>query len=179
MKREADTTLQVSQTSSTADGASPHHQSHVTEAAWTGPGSVARSHSGTLEDAKVNIRLKLSALWTATMFLYAYGDIFGFFRPGIIDDIKAKKMAGFHIDQVFLLGVSVYILIPAVMIYLSLTLKPVVSRWTNVILGSLYSVSVLLSCVGETWAYYIFLSVAESALFLLIVWYAWKWPKQA
>jgi hypothetical protein len=64
-------------------------------------------------------------------------------------------------------------------IFLSLTLKSVVSRWTNVILGSLYAVSVLLSCVGETWVYYIFLSVAESALFLLIVWYAWKWSKQA
>jgi hypothetical protein len=35
----------------------------------------------------------------------------------------------------------------------------------------------VISCIGETWVYYISMSVAEIALLLLIVWYAWTWPK--
>jgi hypothetical protein len=31
--------------------------------------------------------------------------------------------------------------------------------------------------IGETWAYFIFLSVAEIGLLLLIVWFAWTWPR--
>jgi hypothetical protein len=139
---------------------------------------VARPDASTLADPKINVRLKLAALWTATLILFAYGDIFGLFRPGFIDDIKAKKAVGFHIDQAFLLGVSAYIFLATVMIFLSLTLKPVLTRSTNIVLGTLYAASILLSCIGESWAYYIFLSVAESALLVLVVWYAWTWPKE-
>ncbi len=35
-----------------------------------------------LEDVKVPIRLKLSALWAALMFCYVYGDYFGLYHPG-------------------------------------------------------------------------------------------------
>jgi hypothetical protein len=34
------------------------------------------------------------------------------------------------------------------------------------------------SAIGETDAYYVFLSAAEVALLLLIVWYAWTWPRR-
>jgi hypothetical protein len=34
------------------------------------------------------------------------------------------------------------------------------------------------SAIGETSVYYWFLSIAESALLLLIVWYAWTWPRR-
>ena len=36
----------------------------------------------------------------------------------------------------------------------------------------LYIVSIAISSIGETWAYYYFMSAAESALLALIVWYA-------
>ena len=35
---------------------------------------------------------------------------------------------------------------------------------------------IVVSMIGEAWAYFIFLSVAEIGLLLLIVWYAWTWP---
>jgi hypothetical protein len=56
-------------------------------------------------------------------------------------------------------------------------LSPTVNRWTNIVLPSLYVVSIVASAIGETSAYYWFLSIAESALLLLIVWYAWTWPR--
>ena len=134
--------------------------------------------AGALEDVKIPVKLKLSALWAATLFLYAYGDIFGFFRPDVIESVKAGKIAGFQINQVFLLAVSIYILIPSAMVFLALVLKPEVNRWANLIVSVAYFATIVLSAIGETWAYYIFLSLAESVLTLLIAWHAWKWPQQ-
>ena len=134
--------------------------------------------TGALEDVKIPVKLKLSALWAATLFLYAYGDIFGFFRPDVIESVKAGKIAGFQINQVFLLAVSIYILIPSAMVFLALVLKPEINRWANLIISVAYFATIVLSTIGETWAYYIFLSLAESVLTLLIAWHAWKWPKR-
>jgi uncharacterized protein DUF6326 len=134
--------------------------------------------AGALEDVKIPVKLKLSALWAATLFLYAYGDIFGFFRPDVIESVKAGKIAGFQINQVFLLAVSIYILIPSAMVFLALVLKPEVNRWANLIISVAYFATIVLSTIGETWAYYIFLSLAESVLTLLIAWHAWKWPQR-
>jgi hypothetical protein len=111
------------------------------------------------------------------LFLFAYGDIFGFFAPGRIEEVIAGEISGIEITQVFLLAVSVYIAIASVMVFLSLVLRPSVSRWFNIVLPILYFASIAASAIGETDAYYLFLSVVESALLLLLVWYAWTWPR--
>ena len=138
---------------------------------------MSTASSRVLEDVKVGVRLKMSALWIATLFLFAYGDIFGFFKPGQIADVISGQVSGIKITQVFLLGASVYVAIASVMVFLSLVLKPRVSRWTNIVLPILFIVSIAASVVGETWAYFIFLSIAEIGLLLLVIWYAWTWPR--
>jgi Family of unknown function (DUF6326) len=134
------------------------------------------SDSHILGDARIGVRLRISALWIAMLFLFAYGDIFGFFVPGRIDDIRAGEVSGIEITQAFLFAVSVYIAIASLMIFLTLVLRPNVGRWTNIVLPILYIVSIVASVVGEDWAYFWFLSIAECAVLLLILWYAWTWP---
>jgi len=131
-----------------------------------------------MEDVKINVKLKISALWVTIMFAFAYVDIFGFMKPGEIEGIIAGKMATFQIDQVFLFSVTLFMLIPSIMVFLSLVLKPKINRWTNIIVGILYFVINLGSCIDETWAFYIFGSIVESLLLLLIIWYAWNWPRK-
>jgi hypothetical protein len=46
------------------------------------------------------------------------------------------------------------------------------------VLPILYIVSIAISSIGETWAYYYFMSAAESAFLALIVWHAWTWPSR-
>ena len=65
--------------------------------------------SGVLEDVKIPVKLKLSASWAALMFLYAYGDIFAYFRPGFIEDVMAREVFAFEINQLFLLAISIYV----------------------------------------------------------------------
>ena len=133
------------------------------------------SGSGFVEDVRIGVRLKISALWIAMLFLFAYGDIFGFFKPGRIEEVTSGKISGIEITQGFLFAVSVYVAIASVMIFLSLVLRPPVCRWTNIVLPILYVVSIVAAAVGETDGYYVFLSTSEIALLLLIVRYAWTW----
>ena len=65
------------------------------------------------------------------------------------------------------------------MVFLSLSLKPKANRWANIIVGILQILVVLGSLfIGGAWVYYMFASIIEVVLLSLIVWYAWKWPKQ-
>jgi hypothetical protein len=139
---------------------------------------VSTSGSAFVEDAKIGVRVKISALWVVLLFLYAYGDIFGFFKQGQIEDIVSGEISGIDITQGFLFAVSVYVAVASVMIFLTLVLRPAAVRWSNVVLAILYIATIVGAAIGES-AYYWFLSVVEIATLLLIVRYAWTWPRAA
>ena len=128
-----------------------------------------------MEDMKINVKLKLSALWVAMMLLYIYADILSLFRPGQIEEMREGLMGPFPVTQTSLLVASLLMIIPAVMVFLSLALKPKVARWTNITVGVLYTLVNISNLIGEAWAYYIFFGIVEIVLTLLIVWYAWTW----
>ena len=133
-----------------------------------------------LEDPKINIKIMLSGLWIANMFIFIYVDYFGLFIPGVMEKIIAGEVAhtGIQVTQVFLLAGITLMMIPSLMIFLSLILPAKANRWTNIIVGILQIVVLVSALIGESWAYYIFATIVEVVLLLLIVWYAWKWPKQ-
>ena len=130
---------------------------------------------GILED----VRTKLSALWIAVMLLYIYADILSLFRPGQIEEIMDGLLGPVAVTQGSLVVASVLMIIPAVMVFLSLTLKPGVNRWTNIALGVFYTLVNISNLIGESWAYYISFGAVEIVFTLLIVWYAWTWPNPA
>jgi hypothetical protein len=128
-----------------------------------------------MEDVKINIQMKLSALWVALMLLYIYADIFKLFMPGEIEKMISGRQGPLPTTQGSLLTASILMIIPAVMVFLSLTLRPKVNRWANIILGILYTVVNVSNLIGETWAFYLFFGVVEIMLTFLIVGHAWKW----
>ncbi len=140
---------------------------------------MSTTNSGIFEDVRIGVRFRISSLWIAILFLFAYGDIFGFFAPGRIEEVMGGEISGIEITQLFLFGISVYIAIASVMVFLSLVLSPGVDRWANIVLSVLYIVSIVASAAGETSAYYVFLSSVEVALLLLIIWFAWTWPRSS
>ena len=119
--------------------------------------------------------MKLAALWVAMMLLYIYADILSLFRPGQIDEMIKGLMVPFPVTQGSLLVASILMIITAVMVFLSLTLKPKIDRWANITLGVLYTSVNISNLIGETWTYYIFFGITEIVLTILIVWYAWRW----
>ncbi|OAI13670.1 hypothetical protein A1359_12075 [Methylomonas lenta] len=131
-----------------------------------------------LEDIKINIKVQLTALWTAFMFLYIYVDYFHLYMPGSIRDILAGKMFVFDITQVVLLTGLASVTIPALMIFLSVALTAQVNRWTNIIVATVYIPYTFFNLVGEAWMHMEFGAVLEVVLLSLIIRYAWKWPRQ-
>jgi hypothetical protein len=130
-----------------------------------------------LDDIKVHVRLKISALWASVMFCYIYADYFGLYVPGKLQGMLAGRMEPLgSTTQGVLVGTSVMLAVPGVMIFLSLALKANLSRWMSIIFGLLYTVIILITMPGA-WAFYIFYGIVEVILTALIVWYAWTWPK--
>jgi hypothetical protein len=142
-----------------------------------------RRTAGDLEDVKVNVKIKLSALWVVLMFLYLYADVLAFYYPGIIKEIMGGQIVGIRIGKLFLLGSAVLMGIPSVMVFLSLVLKAKANRRTNIVLG-IFHAGVLLATMFipaetmETYPHHLFYLIAEAAFIVLIIRYAWKWPKR-
>lgn len=131
-----------------------------------------------LDDPKIHVRFKLSALWTAIMSCYIYGDFWGLYRPGNLKDILDGIGPLGPVSQGSLVAVSVLVAIPALMIFLSLALPPAWARWLNIVIGTALTAIVLATLPGA-WAFYVFMSLVEVALQLAVLWYAWRWPRFA
>lgn len=133
--------------------------------------------SGTTDylDYRINPRIKIAALWASMLFVYVYVDLFGFFRPDVRADIEAGKIFVFTVGQGVLLGMTVYVLIPILMLFLSLVLPVRLTRTANLVVTVIYGVTVVGGAVGE-WGYYMLGSLVEVVLLAAIVYFAWTWP---
>jgi hypothetical protein len=129
-------------------------------------------------DHPVDVRLKMAALWTATMLAVVFVDLFSLYRPDVRADIESGKIFVFEIGQPFLFFSMLYVVIPIVMIYLSVALPRRVNRPANVAVAGLYLVSIVGLAVGE-WSYYVLGSLVESVFLLLVIHHAWTWSRPA
>jgi hypothetical protein len=131
-----------------------------------------------LEDVKVNVKIKLSALWIVLMFCYTYADILGFYAPGNLEELLSGEIAGIKMTQSMLLGSAILMVIPSLMVFLSLILKSNINRLVNILAGIIYFI-VLVSTLftGRNPAYYQLFAAVKAVLLVLIVWLSWNWPR--
>lgn len=112
------------------------------------------------------------------MFLYIYNDYFSLYTHGTIEAMAKGDFGPLgQATQGVLTGVSIMLAIPALMIFLSAALRPLVSRWLNVALGVAYTVIEVLTLLSAPLFYQIVV-VLEIVLTALIVWIAWRWPRR-
>jgi hypothetical protein len=131
-----------------------------------------------LEDPKVNVKTKLSALWASVMFCYVYGDYFGLYGHGKLAEMMEGRIGPLgEATQGVLVGVSAMMAIPSVMVFLSLVLPPGLNRWLNLALGVAYTAIMLMTMRGAPTSY-VFMGVIEVLLTLLVAWHAWTWPRR-
>ena len=138
------------------------------------------NHSNKLEDFKVNVKIKLAALWTSVMFCYIYEDYFELYVPKKLERIISGD--GLLNTPMKLFSASFVLIIPALMIFLSILLIPKLSRLFNIIFGTLYTALMLwiASNYSDKWLRFaVVFAIVESIITAIIVWYAWKWPRQS
>lgn len=131
-----------------------------------------------LEDYRVNLRIQISALWTSVMFCYIYGDYFELYVPEKVEGLlNGQNMLDSPI-RLFL--ATVLLTIPALMIFLTVILKPELAKWLNIGVGlffTLFTFWVGIESISAWRLFYVFLAFVESILTFIIVLKAWHWPK--
>ncbi len=132
----------------------------------------------TLQDTRIDVKVKLAALWASVMFIYVYVDIVGFYKPGVVEDILAEKVGSLDISQTWALGALGLMIIPSLMVFLSVALPARVNRMANLIVGSFFLFVSIVNVVGESWAYIYLGAAVEVVILVLIIRYAWRWPAQ-
>ena len=121
----------------------------------------------------VDVRIILSALWVALMFLYQQGDVQRLYSG---DFIPGETELGEMMSPAMLWMISaITMTIPIVMIILSLTLNYPVNRWANMVVAILFFVYTLIGLGRYPSAYDRFLLIVSLGVNALTVWYAWKW----
>lgn len=132
-----------------------------------------------LERSSLSAGLRLSLLWASLMFLWIYNDYFSMYLPGTIENMTNGRIGPFEkASASVMVGLSLMLAIPALMIFLSSALPPVLSRWLNMLLGLAYTVIDGLTFIGSE-PFYQMVVGAETAVTLLIVWTALRWPREA
>lgn len=137
---------------------------------------MSSRHRGPLSDIELHPKFKIAALWVSTMFCYLYGDIFEFFRPGMLAALLAGRTPVGPTTQGALLAFAAMMAIPSLAVSLTLVLKPAISRAMNIVLGAAYTLIIIVTMRGG-WTFIIFLGLLEIGLTSLIVWTAWRWPR--
>jgi hypothetical protein len=117
----------------------------------------------------------LSTLWIFVMFNILYADILSFMDSRFLKELMTGYAGDIQITQGFLVVAAILLEIPIAMIFLSRVLKSRVNRWANIIAGAITLAFVIGG--GSTAPHYLFLATIEVVCLLLIVWYAWTWPK--
>jgi len=121
----------------------------------------------------VDIRIILSALWIAVVFLYQQGDVqrlySGDFKPGEVD------LGGVMSPETLWLVSAITMTIPVVMIILSLTLPHSANRWLNIVVAVFFFLYTVIGVGKYPSAYDRFLLIVSLAANILTIWYAWRW----
>src|SRR5574339_997945 len=116
----------------------------------------------------IDRKVLLSSLWLFVMLTYTYGDVVTLMDP--------VKHGSIELTESFLLGGSIYMMIPITMVLLSRILKYRASRWASIIAGTIMTITLTLALfVAVPTMYYAFFTAIEIACTAIIVWYAWTW----
>jgi Family of unknown function (DUF6326) len=139
---------------------------------------VTNLRTGELTDTKLDVKIVLSGLWISMLMVFAYVDIFGFFRADMIKGALAGKLpvVGFAINQRFLVLTTIYILIPSLMVVVALVAPARMNRISNIVIAALYTASILVG-MGDPWKYYVLGSAVEVVLLIVIIRVSVKWPR--
>jgi len=115
-----------------------------------------------------DMKVRLSALWLFAMLTYTYGDVVTLMDP--------VKHGSIQLTEGFLLGGSIFMMIPITMVLLSRILKYRANRLTSIIAGLIMTAVLPVTLfVAEPTMYYVFFTTIEIVCTALIVLYALKW----
>ncbi|WP_425287346.1 DUF6326 family protein [Lutimonas vermicola] len=144
--------------------------------------SLKRTSPKPLTNYSINIKVKLTVLWTALMFLYIYADYFRLMTPEKLERMMKLQTPMGPTSPGILVTFSVILIIPTLMIFLSIFLKPQINKWLNIVIASIYaciSILIIVSSIDNEWQlFFVIFNFVEIVVFAIIISQAWKWPRE-
>ncbi len=131
------------------------------------------------QNFEINPKIRLALLWVAVTLCYLYGDYFELYVPKKVEGLISGDNLLNTPFKLFL--AALMLAVPALMVVSSILLRPVLNRVLNIIFGIFYTLIMVLVGISsyDKWMlFYIFLAFVECVITLLIVRYAWIWPKE-
>jgi hypothetical protein len=130
-----------------------------------------------------DVKIKISVLWLFPLVGFLASAVLLFMEPGVLAElVEEGTIEGMQVGpELLLVGAIIDVLGPLVMVSLSLTLKGSMNRWLNIIVGGIYAVLEFITLLEELMnpkGYVVLMLIAAVVAPVLIVWHAWKWPKQ-
>jgi hypothetical protein len=143
--------------------------------------STKKTPPKTLANYHIDIKIKLAGLWTTLMFLYIYADYFRLMTPGKLEEMTKLQTPVGPTSPGLLMIFSMILIVPALMIFLSIFLKPHINKWLNLIIASIYagiSMLIIVSGIGDPWqSFFVLFNFVEILVFAIIIVQVLKWPK--
>jgi hypothetical protein len=123
-------------------------------------------------------KTKMSILWIIQAVAFA-----GLILLALLGSGAIKGLMETQISEGIRFVIAVFFFIPCIMAWFCLILKDSANRWLSFVLGILFAVIKLLSMSGVLSSAGVPAAIRFNEFWgflaaLLIIWYAWKWPKQ-
>jgi hypothetical protein len=121
-------------------------------------------------------KIRISVLWIFMAVAMAAHSVLAFMEPGAMEQIEEMP-----ISAGMFLFMALFWWVPLVMAVLSVTLKDLANRWTNIILGIVFTalnIFHLIEHLADPSAHQILIIGSTVVVTALIFWHALKWPKQ-
>jgi len=130
--------------------------------------------------------MRIAVLWIFMAVAMSAHVVLSVFEPGVIEQIASGKM---QIGEEMFLFMTLFWMIPLTMAYLSVTLKDLANRRANITLGIVFTALNIFHLVFEFMVqpsihmvqaslHQLLIDGSTVVVTALIVWYAWKWPKE-
>jgi len=129
-----------------------------------------------IKTTKMDMKVKLSTLWIFVLFNIIFSEFHKLLQPGFLEEVMTGFVGGVQMTQEILLLGAIVLEIPIAMVLLSRLSNYRVNRWANIIAGAI-TIAVVIGNASTDLDNIFFATMVVVSL-LLIVWYAWKWPKQ-
>ncbi len=135
----------------------------------------------------LTLKIRLAVLWLFMTVAYAAHMALSIFEPGVIKLITNGEMQ--ISEGEFIFSAFFAWLIPLTMAFLSVTLKDLANRRTNIILGIVFTVGNIFHLLFEQLTqpsihmaqpsvHQLLLNISTVVVTALVVWYAWRWRVQ-
>lgn len=124
-----------------------------------------------------DVKIKISVLWVARMLTGIQGDVLRFYEAGMLENI-INGTTVIPMTNELLAAMGAMMMLPILMVFLSVQLDYKLNRWLNIIVALFFIVFDGMGFIVPRPLYENVFGIGYVLFCALIVWFAWKWPKE-